>query len=132
METLIAPRLDAGESVTIDDAAKEIIIPEGTLLNTPTGIFRLDEPMKLCDQYGLSDDVQLVLNTAPADGAPTGALTEEQSGLEMAFHLKPTGATAIQAYVWSENNPTWTSLPDISLLDAVNAQPSAASSGYAL
>ncbi len=129
---LSLPRLAAGESVTIDDAAEEIVIPEGTLLNTPTGIFQLDEPLKLSDQYGLTDEVRLVLNVVSKDEAPTGALTAERAGLEMAFHLKPTGATSIQAYVWSKNSSAWNSLPDVPLLDAVNEQPSTTSSGYAL
>lgn len=129
---LLLPELIAGESVTIYDAAEEIVIPKGTLLNTPTGIFRIDEPLKLYDQYGLTNEVRLVLNVVSEDGEPTGALREENAGLEMAFHLKPTGATEIQAYVWSENNPTWKSLPDVSLLDAVNEQPSTENSGYAL
>lgn len=129
---LSLPELIAGESVTIYDAAEEIIIPKGTLLNTPTGIFRIDEPLKLYDQYGLTNEVRLVLNVVSEDGEPTGALREEHAGLEMTFDLKPTGATEIQAYVWSENNPTWKSLPDVSLLDAVNEQPSTENSGYAL
>ena len=125
-------RLTAGESLTIHEAAEEIVIPKGALLNTPTGIFRLNEPLKLYDQYGMTDEVRLVLNAVSKNEEPTGVLKEEHGGLEMAFHLKPTGATAIQAYVWSENSPTWTSLSGLSLLDAVNAQPSTASSGYAL
>ena len=129
---LSLPELIAGESVTIYDAAEEIVIPKGTLLNTPTGIFRIVEPLKLYDQYGLTNEVRLVLNVVSEDGEPTGALREEHAGLEMAFDLKPTGATEIQAYVWSENNPTWKSLPDVSLLDVVNEQPSTENSGYAL
>ena len=129
---LSLPELIVGESVTISDAAEEIVVPKGTLLNTPTGIFRIDEPLKLYDQYGLTNEVRLVLNVISEDGEPTGALCEEHAGLEMAFDLKPTGATEIQAYVWSENNPIWQSLPDVSLLDAVNEQPSTENSGYAL
>lgn len=129
---LSLPELAAGESVTIRDAAEEIVVPEGTLLNTPTGIFRLDEPLKLNEQYGLTDEVRLVLNVVSKDSEPAGALKEERTGLEVAFLLKPTGATEIQAYVWSENSSVWTSLPGLSLLDAVNEQPSTASSGYAL
>ena len=127
---LSLPQLAAGESVTIADAAEEIVVPKGTLLRTPTGIFQLDEPLKLSDQHGLTDEVRLVLNTVSEEGNPTGALTAENAGLEIAFHLKPTGATEIQAYVWSENSPAWTKLPDV--LFAVNEQPSTANSGYAL
>lgn len=129
---LSLPPLTAGESITIHDAAEEIIVPEGSLLTTPTGIFRLDKPLKLSEEYGLSDEVRLVLNVVSEDKEPSGALKEENNGLEMAFHLKPTNATAIYAYVWSENNPVWTNLPDLPLTEAVNAQPSTPSSGYTL
>ena len=43
-KSLSLPRLTAGESVIIADAAQEIIVPAGTLLNTPSGIFQLNEP----------------------------------------------------------------------------------------
>lgn len=131
-KALPLPPLAAGESVTIYDAAEELVIPKDTLVNTPTGIFRLDEPLKLNQQYGLTDEVRLILNVISKDEAPTGALTAENTGLEMAFYLKPTGATEIKAYVWTENSPVWISLPDTLLLDAVNEQPSTASSDYAL
>lgn len=129
---LSLPQLVAGESVTINDAAEEIVVPEGILLNTPTGIFQIQEPLKLSDQYGLTDEVRLVLNVIAEDENPTGALSEENTGLEICFHLKPTGATSIHAYVLSENSTVWTNLPALPLLDAVNAQPSTSNSGYAL
>lgn len=127
---LSLPQLIAGESITVLDAAEEIVIPGGTLLRTPLGIFRLNEPIGI-DQYGLSDEVRLVLNVVGKDESPTGALSAENDGLEMAFHLKPTGATAIRAYVLSQGQAEWTELAASSLLDAVNAQPSTAGSGYA-
>lgn len=129
---LSLPMLTNGETVTIYDAAEEIVVPEGSLIDTPTGIYRLDEPLKLCDQYGLTDEVRLILNIISKDKEPTGVLMQENAGLEMAFHQKPTGATDIQAYVLSENGSTWTNLPGLSLLDAVNSQPSTPNSGYAL
>lgn len=131
-KTLSLPTLAAGKSVTVRDAAEKLVVPEGTLVNTPTGMFRLDKPLSLNEQYGLTNEVRLVLNVVSKDEAPTGALKAEHDGLEMAFHQKPTGATDIQAYVWSENNPVWTSLPNAQLLNVVNDQPSTASSGYAL
>lgn len=129
---LSLPRLAAGESVTINDAAEEIVVPEGTLLNTPTGIFRLGKPLKLSDQYGWTDEVRLVLNVTAEDENPTGTLFAENDGLKMAFHLKPTGATAIWAYTLSKGETEWTEIPGLSLLNAVNTQPSTANSSYAL
>lgn len=125
------PQLIAGDSVVIMDAAEEIVIPDGTLVNTPIGIFQLNEPLRI-DQFSLTDEVRLVLNVVAEDGNPTGVLIREKDGLEMAFDLKPTGATAIHAYTFSEGDFKWRELSDLSLLEAVNSQPSAANSGYAL
>ena len=131
-KSLSLPPLSPGESVTIADAAEEIVIPAGTVFKTPTGIFYLEEPLPLDNRYGLSDEIQLVLNTVPKDGAPTGVLKEENTGLELAFDLKPTGATSIQAYVLPENGLTWTKLSALRLPEILNDQPSTASSGYSL
>lgn len=131
-KSFVIPKLTAGESLTIEDATEEITIPKDTLVHTPTGIFCLNEPLKLSNQYGLFDEVQLILNVVSKDAAPTGVLTAENDGLELAFHLKPTGATAIDAYVCTENGTAWTSLPAPSLLDTINAQPSAKSSDYTI
>ncbi len=131
---LSLPSLTAGESVTIEDAAQEIIVPAGTLVSTPVGVFRLDAPLGIEDHY-ITDEVRLVLNVVSTDEKPTGALTAEWGGLELAFYLKPTGAASIQTYVISENEKKWKELPKrygLALLDAVNAQPSTANSGYAL
>ena len=49
----------------------------------------------------------------------------------MSFHLKPTGATSIRAYTLSEGSSKWEEISEHLLLDAVNAQPSTANSGYA-
>lgn len=128
---LSLPLLAAGESITIPDAAEEIVVPSGTLLNTPVGIYRLDESLTF-SQGMLSDEVRLVLNVAAGDGNPTGVLSREGNGLEAAFDLKPTGATAIRAYTFSDQDLGWIELPDVPFLDAVNAQPSTANSGYTL
>lgn len=128
---LSLPPLAAGESITIPDAAEEIVVPSGTLLNTPVGIYRLDESLTF-SQGMLSDEVRLVLNVAAGDGNPTGVLSREGNGLEAAFDLKPTGATAIRAYTFSDQDLGWIELPDVPFLDAVNAQPSTANSGYTL
>lgn len=127
---LSLPQLTAGESVTVLDAAEEIVIPSGTLLRTPLGDFRLNEPLGI-ESYGITDEVRLVLNVVRKDENPTGVLSAQYAGLEMAFDLKPTGATAIRSYVLSQGESEWTELATSSLLDAVNAQPSTASSGYA-
>lgn len=119
------PKLAAGETVTLADAAEEIVVPEGSPVTTPTGIFRLNEPLGLN-----TDEIRLVLNVIAEDENPAGALAAENTGLEIVFHLKPTGATAIQAYTLSQGETKWTKIPGLSLLNAVNAQPSTASSGY--
>lgn len=126
---LSLPRLTAGSPVTIADAAEELVIPSGTLLNTPIGIFRLDEPLTI-DQYALTDEVELVLNVVAKGESPTGVLSAENTGLQAAFNLKPTGATTIRAYILSEGASKWTELPHLPLLEAVNSHPSTANSGY--
>ncbi|MDE6738585.1 MAG: hypothetical protein K2K07_05795 [Lachnospiraceae bacterium] len=130
-KSLSLPPLIAGESVTITDAAEEIVVPGGTMLRTPLGVFRLDEPLAV-NQNMVSDEVRLVLNVTAKDGNPTGVLSCENNGLEAAFDLKPTGATAIHAYAYSDQETGWVELPDLRLLDEVNSQPSTANSGYAL
>lgn len=126
---LSLPPLSPGESATISDAAEEIIVPEGTLLSTPVGTFRLDRPLSL-DNPPSTDEVRLVLNVTE-DRNPAGALREGTNGLEIAFHHNATGAASIEAYVMTEGESKWTPLPDVSLLEELN-QPSTANSGYAL
>ena len=123
--SMLAP----GESLTISDAAEELVIPAGTLLNTPMGIFQLDKPLTVGDDI-VTDEVRLVLNAAPEDGNPTGVLSEERDGLEIAFLLKPNGATSIQAYVLSEGESDWVKLSEFPLSEVINAQPSTANSVY--
>ncbi|MBD5528685.1 MAG: hypothetical protein HDR02_09830 [Lachnospiraceae bacterium] len=118
-------QLTAGESMTIADAAEEIIVPAGTLLNTPSGIFQLNEPLSV-----EGDEIRLVLNVVAEDAAPTGVLAYDMNGLQIAFHLKPTGATAIRAYTLSEGESDWVELPDPLLPEEVNAPSSAAGSAY--
>lgn len=125
------PKLTAGDSVTIYDAAEEIVVPGNTLVNTPKGIFQLGEPLHM-DQEILTDEVRLVLNVIAKDEEPTGVLTRENDGLEMAFQLKTTGATAIRAYALPADKTEWTELPALPLQTAINAQPSTANSGYTL
>lgn len=128
---LMLPQLNAGESVTIPDAAEEIVVPEGTMVKTPVGVFELNETLRI-DQFSNTDEVKLLLNVVAEDGNPTGVLRSNQGGVEMAFDLKPTGATAIHAYTYSDDTLGWVELSGLSLLKAVNSHPSAANSGYAL
>ncbi len=128
---LSLPRLSAGESITISDAAEEILIPAGTLISTPVGIFRLDEPLSL-DSPPSTDEVRLVLNVCSEEENLTGVLKEDRDGLKIALHQKPTGATSIQAYVCTEREAEWTRLSGLSLLEEMGSQPSSSSSGYAL
>ena len=68
--------LTAGESITIQDAAEEIIIPADTLFRTPMGVFQLDEPLGL-NHDTMTDEIRLVLNVVSEKENPTGALTAE-------------------------------------------------------
>lgn len=121
----------AGESVTVPDAANELVIPAGTLLKTPLGIFRLDEPLPVEQDNIHTDEVRLVLNAVSEDGNPTGVLAATKNLLELSFHLKPTGAAAIQAYTLTKGDSKWKEIHGHALSEAVNAQPSTANSGYA-
>lgn len=127
---LSLPQLTPGESITISDAAEEILIPSGTLVPTPIGTFQLEEPLSL-DAPPSTDEVRLVLNVSQEDLNPAGVLREGKNGLEMAFQHKPTGAVSIQAFVLTEGESNWTELSGLSLTQDLN-QPSTANSGYAL
>ena len=118
-------QLTAGESVTITDAAEEIIVPAGTLLNTPNGIFQLNEPLSF-----EHDDLRLILNVVAGNAEPTGVLSGYFEGLELSFNLKPTGATAIRAYIFSGDESEWAEIPDPLLPEKVNAPSSTANSAY--
>ena len=117
--------LTAGESVTIENAAEKIVVPAGTLLNTPNGIFQLEEPLDM--EY---DEIRLILNAVAENAELSGALACEINGLQIVFHLKPTGATAIRAYTLSEGESDWVELPAPLLPEEVNAPSSAANSTY--
>lgn len=123
------PELTPGESVAVLDAAEEIVVNAGTVLHTQRGIYQLSEPVGI-NQWGLTDEVNLMLNVVPKDGEPQGALSENRDGLEAVFHLKPTGARSIRAYTISEGDTEWKEISGLSLMDGVNVQPSTASSGY--
>lgn len=120
---LSLPGLIPGEPVTVEDAAEEIIIPAGTLLNTPNGIFRLSKPLAVDH-----DEVRLILNVTAKNPEPTGTLRSYFAGLEISFDLKPTGATAIRAYTFSEGESSWSEVSEPLLPETVNAPSSTASS----
>lgn len=122
-KSLSLPPLTPGESIVIEDAAEEILVPAGTLLNTPTGIFLLDEPLGF-----EHDEVKLILNVVEKNAAPTGTLKDSFAGLEVSFDLKPTGVTAIRAYTLAEGEAAWTEIPAPLLPEQVNAPSSTASS----
>lgn len=128
---LSLPLLAAGESITIPDAAEEILVPGGTQVSTPLGIFQLKEPLSLNMQPS-TDEVRLVLNVSPKDGNPTGVLKEDGDGLKISLHQKPTGAVSVQAYALTEGGEKWTELPGLSLLKELNSQLSTENSGYGL
>lgn len=127
---LSLPRLCAGESITIKDAAEEILVPADTLVSTPLGTFRLEEPLDL-NTAPSTDEVRLILNVRSQSENPSGVLEVGREGLEVAFYHKPTGATSIQAYVLSEGETKWTALPDPSL-SGIFSNPTTENSGYIL
>ncbi len=128
---LSLPRLSAGESITIPDAAEEILVPAGTLVSTPLGVFELKEPLSL-DSPPFTDEVRLILNVSQNDRNLTGVLKKDIDGLKIALNQKPTGATSIDAYVLTEGESKWSALPGLSLLKDMNAQLSTESSGFSL
>lgn len=130
-KTASLSELTVGESVVILDAAEEIMVPGGTLLKTPLGIFFLEEAVGM-DQYALTDEVRLVLNVVAEDAEPAGVLAADYTGLKMAFNLKPTGAASIKVYTLREGDEKWEEHSGSQLLAAVDSQPSTTSSGYAL
>lgn len=123
--------LTPGENVTIEDAAEPVIVPAGTQLRTPLGTFCLDEALDFSEPY-VSDEIDLVLNVVEGDTAPSGALSAERDGLELAFDLKPTGASAIWVYTCTAYDTEWPQLPGSFPLDAIADQPSTENSGYAV
>ena len=79
-KSLLLPQLAAGECVTIPDAAEELVVPAGTLLSTPIGIFQLEEPLKIEQDMIITDEVRLVLNVIPEGEKPAEVKPGETSG----------------------------------------------------
>lgn len=126
------PALTAGDSITISDAAEEIIIPGGTLVNTPAGSFQLKEPLPLGDGMIITDEVRLILNVVSENESPKAGLSLERPGLEIAFDLKPTGASSFHVYALSEGASQWTKLFDSSIPETINSLLSSAGGHHAL
>lgn len=76
---LSLPQLTAGECVTIPDAAEELVVPAGTLVSTPIGVFQLEEPLKIDQDEIITDEVRLVLNVISEGEKPAETLTSENS-----------------------------------------------------
>lgn len=125
-------QLAAGESVTLPDAAEEIVVPAGTVLHTQTGVYQTNDPVALDQDKIMTDEVRLVLNVVAKDGQPEGMLAAQNHGLEVAFRLKPTGVEEIRTYYLREGDTAWTEIAGLSLISMVDAQPSTANSGYAV
>lgn len=126
------PALTAGDSITISDAAEEIIIPGGTLVNTPAGSFQLKEPLPLDDGMASTDEVRLILNVVSENESPEAGVSLDRTGLEIYFDLKPTGASSFQVYSLPEGASQWTKLFDSSIPETINSHFSSAGGLYAL
>lgn len=130
-KSISLPSLTAGESVTIADAAEEIIIPRGTLVSTPTGTFELDEPLPLDDGRAVTDEVKLVLNVVSENDSPKVGLHDEPAGLEISFDLKPTGASSLRIYTLLDGALEWTASGSLDP-ETINSHLFSASGYYAL
>lgn len=79
-------RLTAGEAVTIPDAAEELVIPAGTLVSTPIGVYSLNEPLKVAQDAIMTDEIRLMLNVLPETGkapeVPSGESSRGAGGNE--------------------------------------------------
>lgn len=77
---LSLPKLVAGESVTIPDAAEELIVPAGILVSTPIGVFQLEAPLRVAQDAIITDEVRLVLSVIPESERSEETLPDEISG----------------------------------------------------
>lgn len=114
--------LTAGKPTTLENAAKPLVLPAGTDIETLLGTYTLQKPLAFRSLYD-SDAIQLVLNPVEADAPPeillracnpslfvdgeTGyhqpegdvdVYISELTPLSVFLQQKPTGATAIQVY----------------------------------
>lgn len=63
--------LTPDESVSIANAAEPIYVPAGTLLDTPMGVYQLDEPLLLGEEPWAVNEILLVLNVISAGEVPS-------------------------------------------------------------
>lgn len=126
---LTVTELTPGKSVIIADAAEPVSVPAGTLLDTPIGVFQLDEPLLLGDGQVGANEVQLTLNVISADEKPSGSLAVDRGALKIALTWKPTGATAIRAYTLTEGENEWVEIQGQPLEKTLNAQLSTPNGG---
>lgn len=128
-KTFTVTELTPGKSVIIADAAEPVSVPAGTLLDTPIGVFQLDEPLLLGDGQVGANEVQLTLNVISADEKPTGSLAVDRGAIKIALTWKPTGATAIRAYTLTEGETEWVEIQEQPLEKTLNAQLSTPNGG---
>lgn len=126
---LTVTALTPSKSVIIADAAEPVSVPAGTLLDTPIGVFQLDEPLLLGDGQVGANEVQLTLNVISADEKPSGSLAVDRGALKIALTWKPTGATAIRAYTLTEGETEWVEIQGQPLEKTLNAQLSTPNGG---
>lgn len=79
-KSLPIPQLTAGETVTLPDAAEELVVPAGTLVSTPIGVFQLEEPLMVAQDAIITDEIRLVLNVLPEGEKPSETPADENSG----------------------------------------------------
>lgn len=129
--------LNAGMSFIIRDAAHELVIPSGTEVSTPLGIYILPENFGFENLYA-RDEIRIVVNVIEKEETPDISLIENRntdltngSGpLSLAFRLKPSGADSIKAYSYVEGETEWTEICELLDLRAVDANQSEKLYGY--
>ncbi len=129
--------LTAGETFTITDAAEDLLIFAGTQVHTPLGVYVLANDLRF-DQIFAHDEIRLIVNVIGKDEKPevslSGSLVEDASSnqlpLSLSFSLKPSGATAIEAYSYAEGDTSWTKLCNLLTIRAVDANQSQQLYGY--
>lgn len=129
--------LRAGESIVWRDAANELVIPAGTEVSTPLGIYVLPEAVAMETAYE-SDEIRIVVNVIGKREKPdislienwNGNLVDDSAPLSLAFRLKPSGAVSVKAYAYQDGDEEWTEICDLLSRRAVDANQSAELYGY--
>ncbi len=129
--------LKADETLTINDAANDLVIPAGTQLSTPQGIYALSHEL-IFDGIYSRDNICLVLNVIGKEdkavvslyGTKAEEAVENQLPISLAFSNKPSGATAIKTYSYIEGDTGWTALGDLLTQRAIDANQAQQLYGY--